>query len=95
MAIQRLHRKSYYSNGARRIMNAEQFANTLSYCLGFINIQGTARVYEKLFSEIDLDYDGFISYEDYFIFLKQYFGSKSYAATQKNIDPPPKEQTKP
>lgn len=96
MAIQRLHRKGYYSNGSRRIMNAEEFANTLSYCLGFINVESSTRFYEKLFSEVDLDYDGFISYEDYFVFLKEYFGSKSYAASQTNIEPPPpKEQKKP
>ena len=35
---------------------------------------------DSLFKSVDLDCDGFISYEDYFRFLKEYFGSKSWAA---------------
>lgn len=35
---------------------------------------------KTLFSEIDLDHDGWISYEVYFFFLKQYFGGMSIAA---------------
>ena len=34
---------------------------------------------------MDLDGDGYISYEDYFVFLKEYFGSKRASAA---IDPP-------
>lgn len=33
-----------------------------------------------MFNSLDLDEDTFISYEDYFRFLKEYLGSKSYAA---------------
>jgi hypothetical protein len=32
-----------------------------------------------LFYEVDLDRDDWISYDDYFTFLKEYFGSLSYA----------------
>ncbi len=35
---------------------------------------------KTLFNEIDLDHDGWISYEVYFFFLKYYFGSLSIAA---------------
>ncbi len=41
MAIQRLHRKNYYSKGAERIMNKEQFGNTLNYVLERINLHAT------------------------------------------------------
>lgn len=33
MAIQRLHRKKFYSKGAERIMNKEEFAKTLNHAL--------------------------------------------------------------
>jgi len=33
-----------------------------------------------VFEAADLDKDNYISYEDYFRLLKEYFGSKSYAA---------------
>lgn len=36
------------------------------------------------FDVIDGDRDGYISYEDYFRFLKEYFGSKSVAAKLVN-----------
>ena len=83
MAIQRLHRKGYYANGAQRIMSMNEFAQTLSYCLSFINCSSTDLTYERLFKEVDTDNDGVISYEDYFMFLKEYFGSRSLAASQK------------
>ena len=35
-----------------------------------LGINGKDDVYHLLFSEVDLDQDGFISYEDYFVFLK-------------------------
>lgn len=40
---------------------------------------------------MDLDGDGYISYEDYFVFLKEYFGSLSQIADeqpQQNEDKP-------
>ena len=36
------------------------------------------------FEIVDVDKDGYISYEDYFRFLKEYFGSKSVAAKMVN-----------
>lgn len=77
MAIQRLHKKGYYTNGARRVMNLEEFEATLNYCLEFIHSKGSHADYERLFNEVDVDQDGFISYQDYFIFLREYFGSQS------------------
>ena len=37
-----------------------------------------------VFQVVDLDRDGYISYEDYFRFLKEYFGSRSQAAKMVN-----------
>jgi Ca2+-binding EF-hand superfamily protein len=88
MAIQRLHRKGYYAHGSSRIMSFEEFANTLNYCLGFLNCEGTIEEYQNLFMEVDKDDDGYISYEDYFIFLKEYFGSKSIASTDRTPTKP-------
>ncbi len=58
-------------------MSLPEFIKTMEYSLNTVGIQGPDDVYELLFNEVDLDKDGFISYEDYFIFLKEYFGSKS------------------
>jgi len=80
MAIQRLHRKKYYSRGAERIMNKEEFGKTLNYALKVIDIEASQAIIDTIFSEIDLDHDGWISYEVYFTFLKYYFGSLSVAA---------------
>lgn len=45
MAIQRLHKKGYYTNGSRRVMNLEEFESTLNYCLNFIYSNGTHAEY--------------------------------------------------
>lgn len=58
-------------------MNLSEFSTTLDYCLQPINSKGTPADYERLFNEVDLDRDGYISYQDYFIFLREYFGTQS------------------
>ena len=60
-------------------MNLEEFIKTMEYSLSAVGVHGTEEVYSLLFSQVDLDKDGYISYEDYFIFLKEYFGSKRAA----------------
>lgn len=44
-----------------------------------MNLEATTQQIARLFSEVDLDSDGWIHYEVYFLFLVFYFGSKSYA----------------
>lgn len=51
-------------------MSFEEFVKTMEYSLNTIGVHGDQDVYRQLFGEIDLDQDGYISYEDYFIFLK-------------------------
>ncbi|CAM6001720.1 unnamed protein product [Sphagnum balticum] len=48
----------------------------------------TMQNYSRLFKEVDIDHDGFISYEDYFIFLREYFGSQSEAGDSSAPNPP-------
>lgn len=38
MAIQRLHKKDYYSKGNERIMNQAEFGTTLNHALSFIQL---------------------------------------------------------
>lgn len=75
MAIQRLHRKNSYSRGKERIMNESEFGFTINNALSFINLTATPEQIHLLFTEIDLEKSGWISYEIYFLFLKYYFGS--------------------
>lgn len=63
-------------------MNFEEFCRTLNYSLHFIQLEASAEQLKMLFSEIDLDHDGWISYEVYFFFMKYYFGSLSAASQQ-------------
>jgi Ca2+-binding EF-hand superfamily protein len=48
-------------------------------------MQAPAPLLSLLFSEIDLDHDGWISYEVYFLFLRYYFGSQSVAS--EHVEP--------
>ncbi len=70
-------------------MNLEEFQTTLDYCLEFIKSKGTHPQYAQLFKEVDLDKDGYISYQDYFIFLREYFGSQSEAFEEEVKNPKP------
>lgn len=80
IAIQRLHKKKTYQRGQHRIMNQKEFIFTIEYALQFIGVKPPTDQLELVFASIDADRDGLISYEDYFRFLKEYFGSKSKAA---------------
>lgn len=81
MAIQRLHRKSSYSRGKERIMNEAEFGITLNNALAYINLTASPEQIHRLFTEIDLEKSGWISYEIYFMFLKYYFGSLRTSGT--------------
>lgn len=85
MAIQRLHKKKgNYSKWDKREMNKQEFAMTLSHALSPIDIQAPNQVLELLWSEIDLNKSGWITYQVYFLFLKYYFGSQN-VVLKKNI----------
>jgi Ca2+-binding EF-hand superfamily protein len=76
MAIQRLHKKKgTYSRGKDRVMNEAEFEITLNNALDYIGLKATPEQVKRLFSEIDLEKTGWISYEVYFLFLLYYFGS--------------------
>lgn len=83
MAIQRLHRIGTYQRGAERVLSQAEFIKTLHYALSFINFQATDDELKLLFSEVDLDNDGWISYQHYFEFLRYYFGSQSLVYLEK------------
>lgn len=80
IAIQRLHRRKIYAKGAERKMNFDEFQQTIRYALGFIGFSPQEEAVRQCFQAVDANQDGYISYEDYFRFLKEYFGSKSMAA---------------
>jgi Ca2+-binding EF-hand superfamily protein len=78
MAIQRLHRKKgNYQRADKREMNKQEFGKTLEYALKAIDIRAPQNIIDLLFSEIDLNKSGWITYEVYFLFLKYYFGSQN------------------
>ena len=56
-------------------MSEAEFAFTLNNALGFIGMEATEAEIKLVFSEIDLEKSGWITYEVYFLFLKYYFGT--------------------
>lgn len=59
---------------------------TLNYCLNFIGINPDPNIVAKIFSEIDTKKQGYITYSEYFTFLKEYFGSRSESAVYVKIN---------
>lgn len=80
MAIQRKHLKDDYKRGVDRIMDCSEFILTLRDALSYLQAEATDDQLKLLFSEIDLNKDGYITYKEYFEFLVLYFGSGSIAA---------------
>ena len=78
MAIQRLHRiKGNYSRWDKREMNKQEFTMTLNNAVKPIDIQASQSIIDLLWSEIDLNKSGWITYQVYFLFLRYYFGSQN------------------
>lgn len=77
IAIQRLHRKGYYKNGGIRMIDADEFLATMNYILNFIKLQTSQDQCMTIFKDVDTNGDGLISYNEYFTFLRTYFGSQS------------------
>jgi Ca2+-binding EF-hand superfamily protein len=88
LAIQRLHKASSYVRGAQRQLNLAEFIKTLTYAFSFIEFTVTEAELTLLFSEVDLDHDGWITYQEYFEFLRFYFGSLSLVYKEKDNKPP-------
>lgn len=57
--------------------------------MSFIGLEASKEQIALLFSEIDLEKAGWISYEIYFLFLKYYFGSMSTGTVNPIPDPVP------
>lgn len=62
MSIQRLHRKNTYQRGRDRVMNENEFKRTVNDALAYIELTMDDATSRLLFSEVDLDRDGWISY---------------------------------
>lgn len=56
-------------------MDLQEFITTLNYALSFINITPTEAELTQIFKEIDKNSDQLITYQEYFEFLRYYFGS--------------------
>ena len=56
-------------------MNEDEFGFTLNSALAYISLEATKEEIRLIFSEIDEEKTGWITYETYFMFLKYYFGS--------------------
>jgi Ca2+-binding EF-hand superfamily protein len=86
LALMRLHRNNTYERGHEQLMNLKEFMLTLENSFAYIEVVPTKQELTVLFSEIDLDKDGWISYKTYFEFLRVYFGSKSEVSTETRRD---------
>jgi Ca2+-binding EF-hand superfamily protein len=82
MSIQRRHRLKLYKEGGKRIMSRAEFGVTINHTLEFIQMVASEELLDEWFAIIDLDHDGWISYEVYFQFLRYYFGGASIAALE-------------
>lgn len=64
-----------YVRGADRMMNGKEFCVTINYSLSFFEVQADQETLWTLFNDVDRNKDGWISYQEYFEFLRNYFGS--------------------
>lgn len=72
-------------------MNSTEFGATLNDVLGYISLNAPTELVNEWFSVIDIQKEGWISYEVYFLFLRYYFGGSSISAQTET----PKVSSKP
>jgi hypothetical protein len=54
-------------------MDHAEFRVTVEYFLSLVGVQAVSMSLDRLFDEVDLDNDGWLTYEDYSRFIRSYF----------------------
>lgn len=67
------------------MIESSEFYNTMKYILSFIKMETTEEEVRNIFNDIDTNKDGLISYNEYFTFLRTYFGSQSEASIEEKV----------
>lgn len=73
MAVQRFHGSGRFSRSRELLMNRDEFIMSFQGALDYIEFLAPTAELKHLFREIDADRDGWISYKEYFEFLKHFF----------------------
>lgn len=76
IALQRLHREKKFAQWQKRILSLNDFILVIRTAFAFLNYEFKTDDLTRLFQFIDTDRDGFISYSEYFGFIRNYLGSK-------------------
>lgn len=76
ITIKRMHRKQMFSKGEERKMNQEEFSIALADVLEIVHFSIHQQDLVELFAEIDRDNDSWITYAEFFEFLRIFFKKK-------------------
>lgn len=76
IALQRLHRDKKISGWERRVLSLSDFILVMKFAFAFLNYDFKQDDLTRIFQFIDTDRDGYISYSEYFTFIRNYLGSK-------------------
>ena len=77
MTIKRMHIKNLFSQGEARRMNESEFLIAFGSALQIIKFHISEKDLRELFYEIDLDHDGWVTYSQFFEFLRYFFKKKN------------------
>jgi hypothetical protein len=73
MAVQRFHGSGMFTRSRDLVMNRQEFIMSFQGALDYIEFLAPVAELKQLFREIDANKDGWISYKEYFEFLKHFF----------------------
>lgn len=76
IALQRLHREKKFAQWQKRLLSLEDFILVFRVAFAFLKYNFKTEDLTSIFRFIDTDRDGFISYSEYFTFIRNYLGSK-------------------
>ncbi len=76
MTIKRMHMTKMFSNGENRKMNETEFLLAFGCALQAIKFHISEKDLRELFYEIDMDHDGWVTYSEFFEFLRYFFKKK-------------------
>lgn len=72
MSLQREHKAGRISHGVDRKMTLPEFIHLINLAYGFLKVGIAPDVAEQIFTDVDKDHDGLITYGEYFQIIQQY-----------------------
>ena len=85
IVLWRLHREKRISQWEKRLLALSDFLMVMKMAFSFLSYNFSVEDLTTIFHFLDTDRDGFITYYEYFVFIRTFFGSRRMTGISSEI----------